>query len=88
MSDKEKEIFDNIILKNNTVSKLNYERQNQAEIDTLVNQFQILKGEILIGNSNPDLLKQLKVCVLKLVDYNVITMKEINKLLQAIFLLF
>lgn len=66
---------------------LNYIRHNQKDIDSLINKYNIIKGEILIGNNNPDLLKDLKLTVIRLVHYNVINMKEILPLLEYIFIL-
>ena len=70
-----------------TGGNLNYIRHNQKDIDSLINKYNIIKGEILIGNNNPDLLKDLKLTVIRLVHYNVINMKEILPLLEYIFIL-
>jgi hypothetical protein len=89
LSEDEKNIFDNIISSgyNGSGGSLSYTRYNQQDIDALINRYNIIKGEILIGNNNPDLLKELKITVLRLVHYNVISMKEITPLLEHLFLL-
>lgn len=62
-------------------------RYNQNNIDELIRQYNIQKGEILAGNDNPELLKQLKVTIIRLLNFGVLTMKEITPLLQELFLL-
>jgi hypothetical protein len=66
-------------------SSIMYKLHNQEKLDEMINRFNILKGEILIGNDNKDLLKELKVLVLKLVENNILNFSQINKLLQYIF---
>ena len=88
ISDDEKNIFDMLLADNHfSGGNLNYIRHNQKDIDSLINKYNIIKGEILIGNNNPDLLKDLKLTVIRLVHYNVINMKEILPLLEYIFIL-
>lgn len=86
LSENERDMFE-ILISDSDINKMNHIRYNQPEIDELINKYNILKGEILIGNDNPDLLKDLKIIILRLVNYNVLTMKEITPLLQQIFLL-
>lgn len=83
LNDDEKDIFDNIV----SGGGLNYMRYNQRDIDALINRYNIIKGEILIGNNNPDLLKELKITVIRLVHYNILQMREITPLLEHLFLL-
>lgn len=68
-------------------SHLNYTLHNQELIDQLITRFNIIKGEILIGNNNPDLLKELKILVLQLMDYNILDFRQINNLLKYLFIL-
>lgn len=86
LSENERDMFE-ILISDSDINKMNHIRYNQPEIDELINKYNILKGEILIGNDNPDLLKDLKIIILRLVNYNILTMKEITPLLQQIFLL-
>lgn len=81
LSNDEKDLVENIL------GGFSHERYNQDEINKLIEKYNITKGEILIGNDNPDLLKQLKVSVLGLVKYNVLDLKQITPILQYLFLL-
>lgn len=83
---EEKNLFEKLISDSN-ISKLNHIRYDQNEIDELVNRYNIIKGEILVGNDNPKLLKELKVIIMKLMNYNILKLNEITPLLQELFLL-
>lgn len=86
ITDDERDIFESLLTESN-ISRLSHIRYNQPEIDALINKFNILKGEIMAGNDNKELLRDLKVTVLRLVNYNVLTMKEITPILEYLFLL-
>lgn len=87
LTDSEKDIVESLISMNSNIDKLHHTRYNQSEIDELINKYNILKGELLIGNNNPDLLKDLKLTIIQLVNYNILQMKDILPLLQTILLL-
>ena len=82
LSDDDKKIID-LLFSNHIIYKLH----NQEEIDKLINRFNIIKGEIMIGNNNPEILKELKILVLTLMDNNVLTLREINNILRYLFYL-
>ena len=50
-------------------------------------QFNILKGEIIAGNDNPDVIKQMKVLVMKLLDQKVITKKDYTKIITTMMII-
>lgn len=87
LMDSEKDLVESLISTNKTIDKLHHTRYNQSEIDELINKYNILKGELLIGNNNPDLLKDLKLTIIQLVNYNILQMRDILPLLQTILLL-
>lgn len=78
LSDDERRLLDRLINTNSF---------HQTEIDKLIDNYNIVKGEILIGNNNPDLLKDLKITVIKLMNYNILKLSDIHKLLELLFLL-
>lgn len=83
LTDDEKDII-HVIIQDTDINLLRY---NQSKIDNLINKYNILKGELLIGNNNPQLLKDLKLVILQLVNHNIITLKDISPILEAIFVL-
>lgn len=83
LSEDEKNAFDLLF----SDSGLRHVRYNQSEIDDLIRQYNITKGEILAGNDDPLLLKQLKVIIMKLMHFNVLNMRDISSLLSELFIL-
>ena len=59
----------------------------QNKINDIINRFNILRGEILINNDNPDLLKELRLVILELINYKIFKISDVNYILQQIFLL-
>lgn len=86
LNEDEKNIVE-MLISGSGLNTLNHMRYNQKNIDDLIEKYNILKGELLIGNNNPELLKDLKLTVLQLVNFNILHMKEILPLLENIFLL-
>jgi hypothetical protein len=41
----------------------------------------------ILGNDNPELLKELKINILRLIDLGILTLREVSPLLHQIFLL-
>ena len=83
LTDEEKDIVHTIIQD----TDINLLRYNQNKIDLLVNKFKILKGEILIGNDNMQLIRDLRAVVIQLVNHNILRLRDITPLLEQIFLL-
>mgnify|MGYP006266681159 CR=1 FL=1 len=83
LDNDEKELIDTLL----SDSKIKHNRYNQSDINELVRQYNIIKGELLIGNDNPELLKQLKIIIIRLVNLGILTMREITPLLHELFLL-
>lgn len=69
----------------NTYDLLYGTRHNQQEIDQLINRYNVIKGEILIGNDNLELLKELRTVILRLVSLGILTTRDISNLLEQIF---
>lgn len=82
LSNEDKKTID-LLFKNNVIYKLH----NQEELDKMINRFNIVKGEIMIGNDNPQLLKELKYLILSLVNYHMLDYRQINQLLIYLFYL-
>lgn len=80
LSDDHKKIID-MLFKSNIIYKLH----NQEELDKMINRFNIVRGEIMIGNDNKDLIKELKYLVLTLVNYHILDYRQINQLLIYLF---
>lgn len=62
-------------------------KHKSNEIDSVIDRFNILKGEILIGNDNIDILRELRSVILRLVGYKILNMRDIAPLLEKIIIL-
>lgn len=79
LPESEKMIF-NKLTSNNPI-----ELQNR--INALIERFNVLRGEILINNDNPDLLKELRLVILELINFKILKLSDVNYILQQLFLL-
>lgn len=85
LSEVEKHLFDQLIVRAGLNMQLNYKREKMNEdIKDIINEFNILKGEIIAGNNNPTIIQQIKVVLNKLVSCQKITQEESNDILNEI----
>lgn len=61
--------------------KLNIPSPNKNEDEKDVNQFEILKGQILAGNDNPEIVKKFKAIILKLIRKDLLPKQQGKDLL-------
>ena len=59
-----------------------FKNSHKDSISSLKEKFNICEGEILSGNNNPEVLKELKDTLLKLHNLNAISLNEIKKYLK------
>ena len=88
LNEKEKSTLDDILM----YSKLDpqmytHKKLNNEIINNDIEKFNVLKGEILIGNDNPQILKDLRLVILRLQKYDIIDPKVLNNLLLQILYL-
>ena len=63
------------------IDRLSIPAPNKHLDEKDINQFEIMKGEILAGNDNKDLIKKFKLLILKLVRKELIPKREANDML-------
>ena len=92
MDDEEKKIFDDLL----TLSKLdssdslklyNHKKYNSDEIDRDVKRFNILRGELVCGNDSPEIIKELKALLFKLLNERLISQRDYTSLVYRLLLL-
>ncbi len=92
LEDSEKRLFNEII----RISKANIDSNLQLyKLKTLtdkeqnedIKKFKILSGEVIAGNDNPDIIKDLKKLTIKLYNEGFIRRSDYNRVLEAIFAL-
>jgi hypothetical protein len=78
LSDSEAEIFDRLIDLSfgfdDPTSEL--DKKLNKKIDEDLERFELLRGEIMAGNNNPEILQELKLLVLRLIKYGVLSKVE------------
>lgn len=87
LEDNEKELFDRLItfakISRNDIENMTKHRKitdKQRDID--VKRFNILKGEIVAGNDNPNVIKEIKALLIKLHNEKVIGKADFNRIMQ------
>lgn len=71
---KEKNIFDILISKSGLKAQLKYSKDKlKNDVNYIIEQFNILKGEIIAGNDNPEIKEEIKTVLNKLVELGKIT---------------
>jgi len=81
LNDDEKIFLKKIANETQITDKLSIPTPKKSEDDKEINQFEILKGQILSGNDNPDLVKQFKTIILKLSKKDLIPKSQVRDLL-------
>jgi hypothetical protein len=66
LSDEEKVYLNNLVKKSKIEDRLTLIAPNKDEDEKDIHQFEVMKGEILSGNDNIDLVKKFKLLIMKL----------------------
>jgi hypothetical protein len=86
LDEAEQKLFDDLITfckmdKKDSVKLYKHKKYSDKDRDEMIKRFNILKGELLAGNDNPNIVKELKVLVLKMYHEKVISKTEMNKIM-------
>lgn len=85
LNNLEKEIFDILISKSGLNIMLKYDKNKMKEdLDLIIEQYEILKGEIIAGNDNPKIIKDLKDILRKLVKYKKVSQSDAEDILKEL----
>jgi len=89
LDDTEKKLFDDLITlckldKKDNVKIYRHKKYSDKDRDEIIKRFNILKGELLAGNDNPNLVKELKLLVIKMQNDKIISKTESNKLIYQL----
>jgi len=92
LDDAEKKLFDDLLTycksdKQDGLKLYRHRKYNDKQRDEDIKKFNILKGEILAGNDNPSIIKEMKALLFKLLDQKIITRGLYNKIMEQIFIL-
>lgn len=76
LTDEEKEYLHKVAKASDIIDRINIPTPNKKEEEQEINQFEIMKGEIMSGNDNADLIKKFKILLIKLSKKNLIPARE------------
>ena len=81
LDDNERAYLHKIAKESNILERLSIPAPKKSEIDKELNDFEIMKGEIIAGNDNKELIKKFKMLILKLSNKNIIPKPQVRELL-------
>ena len=81
LTDSEKDYLHRIAKKSDIIDRLNIPAPSKAQDDKDINQFEIMKGEILAGNDNVDLIHKFKAKLLSLGNRGVLPKGQVKDIL-------
>jgi hypothetical protein len=85
LESSEKAILNKLIVKSGLKDQLNYKPKLITEhIKDIINDYNILRGIIIAGNNNPDVIDKLKSVLTKLVIHKKITQVDADEMLKEI----
>jgi hypothetical protein len=72
LTDEEKLYLHKLSKQSNIIDKLSIPTPNKKELDQDINEFEIMKGQILSGNDNTEYIKKFKLLIVKLINQDVL----------------
>ena len=83
LSNEENDLFKKLAMKSGLFDKLKYNyNKTREKIDDILDEYEILKGEISADNDNPELVTKCKSVLKKLYNYGKISKIEYNDILN------
>ena len=81
LSEDEKNIINQIVEKTEIDTRLRVPNTKRSKLEKDLNKFNVLRGSIIAGNDNVELLKDFRRLLLSLTNENYISKKECNQVL-------
>ena len=72
LTDEEKNYLHKLSKESNILDRLSIPTPNKSQLDKDVNQFEIMRGEILNGNDNMEYIKKFKLLIVKLINQDLL----------------
>jgi hypothetical protein len=83
LSKSEKDIFDLLIVKAGLKTQLKYNKEKMKDTaEDIIEEFNILKGQIIAGNDNPEIKDKIKDVLSKLVNLNKINVETADDIIN------
>ena len=81
MDEEEKAYLHKVAKKANLLDRLSIPSPSKDEREKDVHNFEVMKGEIMSGNDNKDLIKKFKLLVLKLKNQELLPKSQADEIL-------
>jgi hypothetical protein len=82
LTEDEKAYLHNISKKSNILEKLNIPTPSKDKEEKDLHEFEVLKGEIMAGNDNKDMVRKFKGLILKFSKAGTLPKQQVNEILQ------
>jgi hypothetical protein len=76
LTDEEKAYLHKVAKASDILDRINIPTPNKKQEEQEINQFEIMKGEIMSGNDNAELIKKFKILLIKLSKNNILPARE------------
>jgi predicted CopG family antitoxin len=82
LTDEEKNYLHKVAKESHLLDKLSIPAPNKSEIDKLTNHFETMKGQIIAGNDNAEMVKDFKKILMKLSALELIPKSDVRDILM------
>jgi len=84
LTEPEKVFLHKVSKKSNIIDKFSIPTPSMDTKDKDIHEFEVMKGEILAGNDNKDLIKKFKTHILKLSREEILPKKEVSEIMEIL----
>jgi len=84
LDDDEREYLQFVAKKSNLLDKLQVPSPKKDKTEQLINQFEIMRGQIIAGNDSKDMLKKFKSIIIELSERDLLPKGQVRDLLLEI----
>jgi len=81
LTDEEKNYLHKLSKQSNIIDKLSIPTPNKSQLDKDINEFEIMKGQIMNGNDNMEYIKKFKLLLMKLINQDVLPRNQGKEIL-------
>lgn len=87
LDENEKEYLYKICKKSNLLDRLTIPAPSKDKEEKDIHEFEVMKGQIMSGNDNKDLVKKFKIHIMKMAKQGLLPRNEVNDILEQLVLL-
>jgi hypothetical protein len=84
LTDEERNFLHQVARKSNIDDILSIPSPSKDKMDKDINQFEIMKGEIMAGNDSKELIKKFKILILRLSKTGVLPKNQVSEIMTEL----